>query len=584
MAFLANLRSTIAYQTTGSTISTGAIYTTIGGVPTWSNQLTYSTLTGSSIVSGNVGIGTNAPSQKLQVNGNIFIGPTYQQLSLTGGNSLGFLYGCYAKYNDGIHLGYNFYNDNTSNTIFNVSGATSRITMGYGFIGLYTGAVNTEPTTLGLYQNSVGRIGIGTNSPSNVLHVHNGNIRVTTGGNTGGAGGLIEFGVAAYPSYSAMANIGGDLQFTNEGGTQLQGGLKFNVTPYNGGATTTMINAMTIAANGNVGIGTNSPATTLHVNGIVTLGLINGTSTYPTGQGTIVVPTSYGVPYGTGGPPYQYGTSLLIKSGNLYSNVWGNTNNAGDIYLIAGDETDNGNNGTAGGTYNGGNLYFQSGRVAVSNSSGISSQTINGGSIIFQTGSTARNATATLGGYATVMTLVAGNVQLSNITTNGTMLTSNSNGTIVVSSDSRIKNSITYISDTSTALIQVNGLKPATFRMNDAPDIHFGFIAQDVEQFIPLAVDGKKHEYQWETTEDGKPQFDENGQIIYKVDIYGNKIIRPRGLSDRAIIAAQTLAIQELSKQTTSQKQEITALHATVAAQQTQFEQLLQRLAAAGIA
>ena len=50
MALLASLRSTIAYQTTGSTISTGAIYQTVsGGVPVWSNAL----------VSSMVSIGTS---------------------------------------------------------------------------------------------------------------------------------------------------------------------------------------------------------------------------------------------------------------------------------------------------------------------------------------------------------------------------------------------------------------------------------------------------------------------------------------------------------------------------------------------
>jgi hypothetical protein len=50
MALLASLRSTIAYQTTGSTISTGAIYQTVsGGAPVWSNAL----------VSSMVSIGTS---------------------------------------------------------------------------------------------------------------------------------------------------------------------------------------------------------------------------------------------------------------------------------------------------------------------------------------------------------------------------------------------------------------------------------------------------------------------------------------------------------------------------------------------
>lgn len=165
---------------------------------------------------------------------------------------------------------------------------------------------------------------------------------------------------------------------------------------------------------------------------------------------------------------------------------------------------------------------------------------------------------------------ITGTIYFSAYNTNGTVITSGSNGTLAVSSDSRIKNTITYITDTTSALTQINNLKPATFCMNGAPDIHLGFIAQDVEQHIPLAVDGKKHEYQWEVDADGKPVVDENGQLVYRVDQDGNKIIRPRGLSDRAIIATQTLAIQELTKQLSSQ--------------QTQIDTLIQRLAAANIA
>jgi hypothetical protein len=69
---------------------------------------------------GNVGIGTNGPGKELTVNGNMEIGTgdaDYQHLRIRGGNSSGYFYGAFAKYNDGIHMGYNFYNDNTSNQI-----------------------------------------------------------------------------------------------------------------------------------------------------------------------------------------------------------------------------------------------------------------------------------------------------------------------------------------------------------------------------------------------------------------------------------------------------------------------------------
>jgi hypothetical protein len=132
-------------------------------------------------------------------------------------------------------------------------------------------------------------------------------------------------------------------------------------------------------------------------------------------------------------------------------------------------------------------------------------------------------------------------------TTNGTLSIINSAGQIGQSSDRRIKENIVYQSDTQQGLSSILNLKPATFNMIGSPESHLGFIAQDLEQDIPLAVDGKKYEWQWEE-EDGKPKFDANGDIVYKLDADGNRIVRPRGVSDRAIIATQTLAIQELSK------------------------------------
>jgi hypothetical protein len=149
---------------------------------------------------------------------------------------------------------------------------------------------------------------------------------------------------------------------------------------------------------------------------------------------------------------------------------------------------------------------------------------------------------------------------------NGTLSIIGGTGQISSSSDRRIKEDIVYVTDTQAALSHVNNLKPVTFKFKDGEGMQLGFIAQDVEQFIPLAVDGKKYEWQWEETEDKKPKFDENGEIVYKVDENGDKIIRPRGLTDRAIIATQTLAIQELSKQNADLTQKLDTLSASHAA------------------
>ncbi len=64
-----------------------------------------------------------------------------------------------------------------------------------------------------------------------------------------------------------------------------------------------------------------------------------------------------------------------------------------------------------------------------------------------------------------------------------------------------------------------------------------------------MAVDGKKYEWVWETQADGSPLLDAAGEFVWKLDGDGNKIIRPRGLSDVSVVAMLTLAVQELKEQ-----------------------------------
>jgi len=75
----------------------------------------------------------------------------YHNLSLSGGNSGGFLYGAFNTYGDGIHLGYNYYVDGNNVPHMPATGlgsGTSRLTLGYSSISLYVGGQDAFPNIL----------------------------------------------------------------------------------------------------------------------------------------------------------------------------------------------------------------------------------------------------------------------------------------------------------------------------------------------------------------------------------------------------------------------------------------------------
>src|SRR5205823_1365529 len=110
------------------------------GTSTPSNKLT---VNGNADFTGNVGVGTAAPGEKLTVAGSMEVGVNsadYQHLRVGGGNSNGFIYGSYPGLGDGIHMGYNWYADAAgAGHQINAGGGTSRITVGYGSIAFATG-------------------------------------------------------------------------------------------------------------------------------------------------------------------------------------------------------------------------------------------------------------------------------------------------------------------------------------------------------------------------------------------------------------------------------------------------------------
>ena len=90
-------------------------------------------------------------------------GAAYHHLALSGGNSIGYLYGSYPAFGDGIHLGYNYYADaNGFPHVPDIGGGTSRITVGFGEIILAVGGVNTAPSSVRLDAATTGVTVYGT--------------------------------------------------------------------------------------------------------------------------------------------------------------------------------------------------------------------------------------------------------------------------------------------------------------------------------------------------------------------------------------------------------------------------------------
>jgi len=122
-------------------------------------------LSASSIVSGTLAdarLSANVPLLNASLNTfagdlSLFGGASYHHLQLSGGNSIGYLYGSYPAFADGIHLGYNYYADASGvSHVFASDGATSRLTAGYGFVAIYVGGIGSVPTTTRLYADTGG--------------------------------------------------------------------------------------------------------------------------------------------------------------------------------------------------------------------------------------------------------------------------------------------------------------------------------------------------------------------------------------------------------------------------------------------
>jgi hypothetical protein len=654
MALLASLRSTIAYQTTGSTISTGAIYTTLAGnVPTWSNQLTYSTLSGSTIstntiattstltgssiiLSGNMGIGTATPAYSLDLGAGTIGCNSVNTNSVTAKGTNDLLLGSTSgnwvsnimKSNQIGTLPSSSYGDYSLSTGFNFGNGGEIVFMNnYGTtlsaLGGFSFYNRTSATTNGLiamlknanssyanrltptsYQlqipSSVGSLNIGAFYTSGVgfasaiqswdssgggvaqallLNPLGGTVQISdnvsiTGNSvnkqirigenvfTGFGSNNISTGIFVGRSASTGGN---NILYGSSVGTSMTSGntnalfgagcgdalttgfsncgfgiknMNFLTTGnYNTCFGNTCGNALTAGNGGNTFVGFNSGYRSTTSLNCIAIGVNTGCGTTGNENITIGADIGAGITTGIGNISVgASGTNRVLTTGNNNVSVG---INAG-YHLITG----------IGNTYLGTNA-------------GNGSLSTATNEIVISAGT---SAVAGAGNDTALIRVAQNAFYLSGYTAGGTA-TFGAGGQVVASSDRDTKNNITYLTNQGT-IQKVLGLKPCTFELkadkNPIPKVYTGFIAQDVDEVIPTAVDGRKYKFQYEQNADHSPKVDEEGNVVYMKDADGNPYPRYLGLNTTDILATAVLAIQEQQTEITDLKAQLASLKATI--------------------
>jgi hypothetical protein len=419
------------------TVSSSVIYSS-GSNVFGNNIANTQVMTGSVLITGSVGIGTNNPTRQLFVNDTVFF--------------------------DNVGSG------STSNPSIAI-GSTS---LGISYLGGSNMALLTGGSTK-MYISASGNIGIGTTSPTAIVQIQGAQAGVS------GKNLTISYNGTYYAEYTekSITAFNNELIFgTGTGGTE----------------------KMRILSGGNVGIGTSSPSYTLSFNGDVatTIGMNQGTL----GTAVPLTLKGSDGPNGTnneGGPIYissGLGTGNANTSNIIFSTApSGNSGNtrqtltermritSGGIIQLGSSER---RNALQQSTFGYGGSY----RTLLIGSTGTD-YTINAVTLAFNV-DLSGNSSGAFGGDGTeYFWRNVGSFKTPNSSNNGynTLLSWNSSGVVTVTtSDYRAKEDLKSFE----ALPMIQAMKLYDFRWIELQERMHGVIAHELQEIVPYAVMGEK--------------------------------------------------------------------------------------------
>jgi hypothetical protein len=486
---------------------------------------------------GNVGIGTSSPATNLDINGSarVSTGSSYQ----FGGSDYKI---------EGSNV--------TSPRIGFITDSTERMRI-----------------------DSTGNVGIGTSSPSNVLHIVSTNAtailqRTTAVGNNSG--------LSTFDFKNSDSTVSSISNFNKSGSTISTGvdGYELRLNNFGNGYTSFFNDGserMRISGNGNIGIGTtNSTLARLYVsndtgdvddNGLYvysnlsqTVPLVRiiqdgasstGEALYIRNDGSgnaitvddgslgntvFVINSSGNVGIGTTGPD----APLDIRATNSSIRL----GNASQFFRIQHNDSANAL------VFNDNDLaermrITSDGALCVGFSIALGPSVITSYSTVASTACYANLNSAGAGSKFHVFINSTNSAVIGSITNNG-----NTGTAFNTSSDYRLKENVNYNFDATTRLKQ---LKPARFNfIADANKTVDGFLAHEVSSIVPEAITGEKDAMKTEEYEVTPAVLDEDGNVITEAVMGTREVPDYQGIDQSKLVPLLVKTIQELEARITA--------------------------------